>query len=1290
MATPSIGADGTIYAGATDGHMVALRPDGTLLWECNTADGYLKTPVIGSNGVLFTAGASFHAINTDGQLLWSRAMQYGADGGPSCIDVGGGVLAQGDYTYYRLDPNGSSASKCVLPGTYDRTLQPVVSDGQQTVYVSVYSGVFSDSLTGIIYALSAGGVKQWDFRLLQVTFGRATLGTNNLLYVPASDGKLYALRTAAGLGESAWPHPLHDSQHTARAIQIPAVPGAPTNLLATVRTRVTDVRLAWSSSLRAVSYEVYRSATPNLGEVTLLGSVTGALTYDDKSAIPEFAYTYWVKARNASGSSVFSAPASGMRRQAFDGELLHEWNLHGAINTSPAIAEDGTVYVSVNYPVMGAPDAGRKVVAVESDGSIRWQYLTGMAMLTSPSIGPTGTIYVGIRGALNMFPYASPLLALNPDGTVRWQIMADDAIETTPAIAEDGTIYAGSTLGTLYAVSPDGQILWTNNLGGSIATPAIGRDGTLYCMCGGTSLTAVRPDGRVLWSVSAPGLSASGDGPLPGLALTSDGAIIVSCGSQGLRVFNMDGTLRWQQTQGTPFYTPPTIGVGDTILVGNYAQAAGSTLWCFSAGGTNLWNAPAGGSHAGAAAVTADGTILISGHGGQLSALSSAGSDLWQLELGSASLSSPAIAPDGTIFVGAEDGKLRSVSGTGPLADTAWPMFQHDVRHTGRDIHAPALPEPATSVSATDGTYNNRVRLGWATADGAGCYEVWRSTSTNAAEAVCLATNVVGATTFDDPTAVPGRLYSYWVRSVNNLGSSPLSNPDSGYRRVAVPGEPLGDSRPLAASLTSPTLGSNGDIYVGADSVLCALSPALSNQWQFADGYVSTPAVGNNGQIYVWSSNKRFYGLDPGGAPAWWFAGKYDTTLPAAVAADGALIIADGNQTVSCFDPATQSLRWQYAAGSSITAAPAIGVDGAVYVGSQDGQLHALNTDGTARWQFRTGGRIRSSPAVGSDGAVYFGSDDRGIYAVRPNGRLLWAAQARGVVSASPVIAPDGTVIVGSQDGWLYAFSAGGTRLWEFAANGGIYASACVGADGMIYFGTHSGWVYALNEAGRPVWDFNATSSGFSGPVFSSPLLLEDRLLVPFYSAGLQALAVSAGPAEVNWPQYRHDPRRTGCAETWLTVAMLDVPRMVAGESLTVTADFALVGHAITHIELVCGTNVLVTSNGPGPSLTWSPVIEGDHLLYLRAVDDAGNTHTSAPFHVEIAPRPRLSISKPPSMGACLTFPTVAGRRYQVQRSVDLQSWYPAEESTAVESIQVWTDSQSFEDPTHYRVILLP
>ncbi len=51
----------------------------------------------------------------------------------------------------------------------------------------------------------------------------------------------------------------------------------------------------------------------------------------------------------------------------------------------------------------------------------------------------------------------------------------------TPGIAANGTILVGAEDEHLYAVAPDGALLWLLELGGDLDTaPAIARDGTIY------------------------------------------------------------------------------------------------------------------------------------------------------------------------------------------------------------------------------------------------------------------------------------------------------------------------------------------------------------------------------------------------------------------------------------------------------------------------------------------------------------------------------------------------------------------------------------------------------------------------------------------------------------------------------------------------------------------------------------------------------------------------------------------------------------------------------------------
>jgi len=46
--------------------------------------------------------------------------------------------------------------------------------------------------------------------------------------------------------------------------------------------------------------------------------------------------------------------------------------------------------------------------------------------------------------------------------------------------------------------------------------------------------------------------------------------------------------------------------------------------------------------------------------------------------------------------------------------------------------------------------------------------------------------------------------------------------------------------------------------------------------------------------------------------------------------------------------------------------------------------------DGSLKWKFGTGDWVRSSPAIGEDGTIYVGSNDGYLYAINPVGTLKW------------------------------------------------------------------------------------------------------------------------------------------------------------------------------------------------------------------------------------------------------------------------------------------------------------
>ena len=92
-------------------------------------------------------------------------------------------------------------------------------------------------------------------------------------------------------------------------------------------------------------------------------------------------------------------------------------------------------------------------------------------------------------------------------------------------------------------------------------------------------------------------------------------------------------------------------------------------------------------------------------------------------------------------------------------------------------------------------------------------------------------------------------------------------------------------------------------------------------------------------------------------------------------------------------------LKWTYTTGSHIYGSSPAVVNGAVYVGSDDTKVYALEAaTGALKWSYNTGDRVDSSPAM-VNGVVYVGSGDGKLYALdATTGALRWSYSTGGSI----------------------------------------------------------------------------------------------------------------------------------------------------------------------------------------------------------------------------------------------------------------------------------------------------
>src|SRR6185369_9503578 len=84
----------------------------------------------------------------------------------------------------------------------------------------------------------------------------------------------------------------------------------------------------------------------------------------------------------------------------------------GDIIATPTIGPDGTVYIGVEVGLSTSAVNSGKLFAVKPDGSLKWTFNAPDWIDSAPAIARDGTIYVGC--------WDGNLYALKPDGTKLW------------------------------------------------------------------------------------------------------------------------------------------------------------------------------------------------------------------------------------------------------------------------------------------------------------------------------------------------------------------------------------------------------------------------------------------------------------------------------------------------------------------------------------------------------------------------------------------------------------------------------------------------------------------------------------------------------------------------------------------------------------------------------------------------------------------------------------------------------------------------------------------------------
>ena len=271
------------------------------------------------------------------------------------------------------------------------------------------------------------------------------------------------------------------------------------------------------------------------------------------------------------GGPVWSTPAVDSRGNVYvgsdagvmtsldpEGKLRWRMDVKGDADTGVVFAPSGRLHFG----------AGQDLWSMEADGTVVWRYHANGKLFSTPAVDDDGTVYVGSQD--------DHLYAIAPDGRLRWSFRTGDDVDSSPVLADSGQIYFGSDDHRLYCVSRDGEARWSTDLEGFIRAPAaMGADGSILVGVYGPRprLVALDPaDGEIRWFFPVTIADSRDTGIDSGALVDRDGNLYFGAHDDYLYALTKEGDLRFIYGTDGDIVASPILTESGLLLFGSDDQ----------------------------------------------------------------------------------------------------------------------------------------------------------------------------------------------------------------------------------------------------------------------------------------------------------------------------------------------------------------------------------------------------------------------------------------------------------------------------------------------------------------------------------------------------------------------------------------------------------------------------------------------------------------------------------------------------------------------------------------------
>lgn len=305
--------------------------------------------------------------------------------------------------------------------------------------------------------------------------------------------------------------------------------------------------------------------------------------------------------------------------------------------------------------------------------------------------------------------------------------------------------------------------------------------------------------------------------------------------------------------------------------------------------------------------------------------------------------------------------------------------------------------------------------------------------------------------------------------------------------------------------LSSPATTIDGSVYIAAkNGLLYAVnrSGIRKQNWESPFDAVqkidSSPKIDTSNTIYIPTKVGKFLAINPNKTTKWVYRSNdtFQNSTPEFSTDFQTLYIGGSNGTlhaIRTMDPLPSGMtrhKWRKPLCDKITASPAVGPDGTVYIGCWNGKLLAVTPSGRLRWAFRTGHPILSTPRVGNNRTVYIGSDSKWFYAIKDTpskGTCLWRFRSgiykKGKDPNSDDAGGDEPANVDKCEKQFPPTEGSAGVYVVKGSEAYVQASAAISSKNVIYFGSINEHLYALTFDGKLKWSFDTQGWVDNAPI---------------------------------------------------------------------------------------------------------------------------------------------------------------------------------------------------------------